>query len=100
MQASSSSASAAAAILINTSDCPGNMDDCFGHVFTAVPPCSCCVCIHAGAANRSIDCAGRAVSDPSQATSSTEQVKQLVQEMPQNCDYSINDRTQPNAVFV
>jgi hypothetical protein len=40
------------------------------------------------------------VSDPSQATSSTEQVKQLLQEMPQNCDYSINDRTQPNAVFV
>jgi hypothetical protein len=58
------------------------------------------VCIHAGAANRSIDCAGRAVSDASQATTNTEQVKQLLQEMPHNCDYSINDRTQPNAVFV
>jgi len=54
----------------------------------------------AGAANRSIDCAGLVVVDAAQATTATEQVKQLLQEMPDNCDYSINDRTLPDAVFV
>lgn len=53
-----------------------------------------------GAADRSIDCAGRAVSDAAQATTTTEQVKQLLVEMPDNCNYSINDRTQPDAAFV
>lgn len=53
-----------------------------------------------GAGNRSIDCCGRAVSDASQATSSTQQVKQLLAEMSLNCNYTLNDRTQPDAVFV
>lgn len=62
----------------------------------------CLYCCHttAGAGNRSIDCAGRAVTDASLATSSTEQVKQLLTDMPHNCDYTVNDRTQPDAVFV
>jgi uncharacterized protein YbjT (DUF2867 family) len=53
-----------------------------------------------GAGNRSIDCAGRAVSDASQATNSMDQVRQLLTEMPLNADYTINDRTQPDALFV
>jgi hypothetical protein len=58
------------------------------------------LCVYAGAGDRSIDCCGRAVSDASQATSSTQQVKQLLAEMSLNCNYALNDRTQPDAVFV
>jgi hypothetical protein len=53
----------------------------------------------AGAANRSIDCAGRRVADAAQATSSAEQVRQLLAAVG-NCTYEgRNDRTQAGAVF-
>jgi hypothetical protein len=51
----------------------------------------------AGAGNRSIDCAARPVTGNEQPTTTTEQFKQLLQGMPDNCSYSINDRTKPNA---
>lgn len=55
----------------------------------------------AGAGNRSIDCAARPLSsaDSHQPTTTTEQVKQLLQEMKDNCSYDINDRMRPDAVW-
>lgn len=54
-----------------------------------------------GAGNRSIDCAARPVpaTDGHHATTTTEQVQQLLQEMKDNCSYDINDRTKPDAVW-
>jgi hypothetical protein len=53
-----------------------------------------------GAANLSFDCAGRklASSEPD-AAMTPDEVRQLLGSVG-TCDYSINDRTKPGAVFV
>ena len=53
----------------------------------------------AGAGNRSIDGAAQSPPDGSPPTTTTEQVKELLQSMKDNCDYSINDRTKPDALW-
>lgn len=52
-----------------------------------------------GAGNRSIDCAARVPAAGTRPTATMEQVKQLLQDMPANCDYNVNDRTKPEALW-
>ncbi|WIA11777.1 hypothetical protein OEZ85_011871 [Tetradesmus obliquus] len=57
----------------------------------------CLLLKDAGGANRSIDCAARPAAAGEAPTTTTEQFKQLLQQMPDSCSYSINDRTKPDA---